>query len=173
MRILLMVLGVLVALVLLVVLVGWLLPVGHHATREATLRVSPARLFALLTTPEDFPKWRTGVKRIELVPRDSGGQQQFREVSGYGTILFTITRAVPDRELVTQIADRGLPYGGGWTYELIPAGADSTTLRLTENGEIYNPLFRFVSRFIIGYHSSLDRYLRDVGKHFGQDVTPR
>lgn len=173
MRILLMVLGVLVALVLLVVLVGWLLPVGHRATREATLRVSPARLFALLTTPADFPNWRTGVKRIELLPRDLGGPQQFREVSGQGTILYTIARAVPDRELVTQIADRSLPYGGGWTYELIPAGADSTTLRITENGEIYNPLFRFVSRFILGYHASLDRYLQDVGKHFGQDVAPR
>jgi polyketide cyclase/dehydrase/lipid transport protein len=173
MRTVLILVGVLVGLMLLVVLVGWLLPVGHRATREATLRVSPARLFALLTTPADFPKWRTGVKSIELLPRETGGPQQFREVSGYGTILYTITRALPDRELVTQIADRNLPYGGGWTCEIIPVGADSATLRVTENGEIYNPLFRFVSRFILGYHSSLDRYLRDVGKHFAQEVAPR
>ena len=45
---------------------------------------------------------------------------------------------------------------------------DSTTLRIVEDGEVYNPVFRFVSRFVIGHTATIDRYLRDLGKHFGQ-----
>jgi hypothetical protein len=29
-----------------------------------------------------------------------------------------------------------------------------------ENGEIYNPFFRFVSRYIVGHHRTIDGYLR-------------
>jgi hypothetical protein len=32
-------------------------------------------------------------------------------------------------------------------------------LTITEEGEIYNPVFRFVSRFVIGYTATIDGYL--------------
>ena len=43
-------------------------------------------------------------------------------------------------------------------------------LRVTEHGEVYNPLFRFVSKFIIGHHTSLEQYLRALGQKLGETV---
>lgn len=171
MRVALIAVAVLAGLVVVVAVVGWSLPVRHRATREATYRVSAERLFALLTTPADFPAWRTGVRSVELLPAGDG-PTQFRERSRDGSILYSMVRTVPNREVVTEIADRSLPFGGTWTLLLIPAG-DSTTLRITENGEVYNPVFRFVSRVVIGPHATIDRYLRDVGRRFEQPVEPR
>jgi hypothetical protein len=37
-------------------------------------------------------------------------------------------------------------------------------LRITEDGEVYNPVFRFVSRFVMGHTATMDKYLADVGK---------
>jgi len=37
-------------------------------------------------------------------------------------------------------------------------------LRITEDGEIYNPLFRFVSRYVIGETQTIDPHLVDVGR---------
>ena len=54
-----------------------------------------------------------------------------------------------------------LPFGGSWTYELIPT-AGGTMLRITEDGEVYNPLFRFISRFVLGHYKSIDQYLDDL-----------
>lgn len=44
----------------------------------------------------------------------------------------------------------------------------NTPLAITEDGEVYNPLFRFVSRFLMGYDSTIDTFLRDIAKRVGQ-----
>ena len=160
MRYLLIVAAALGAIVLVVLLVGWSLPVKHRATGEATVKSSPDSLYQLITDVDRFPQWRSTVKSVEHLP-DSAGKKRFREVGSDGTILYEIESSVPDQRLVTRIADRSLPFGGSWTFELIPRG-DSTTLRITEDGEVYNPIFRFVSRFIFGHNATIEKYLADV-----------
>jgi uncharacterized protein YndB with AHSA1/START domain len=151
---------VVVALIALVLIVGWSLPVTHHVTRSVSLRAPPDSVFALISHPAEFPQWRSDVTRVEPAPAE-GGHGRFREVGQNGAILYQVESAVPNRRLVTRIVDRSLPFGGAWTYEIIPS-AGSTTLQITEDGEVYNPLFRFVSRFITGQTSTLDRFLGDV-----------
>ncbi|HWZ27463.1 MAG TPA: SRPBCC family protein [Gemmatimonadales bacterium] len=140
------------------------LPVKHRVTREATFNVPAERIFALISTPLDFPKWRTGVKSVEMLPT-GGGLPKWAEISSNGTITLAVTQSVPGVELTTVIADKSLPFGGSWTYVLVPAGRDSTTLRITEDGEVYNVFFRFMSRFVFGHSATIDRYLKDVQKH--------
>jgi hypothetical protein len=77
-----------------------------------------------------------------------------------------VERAVTDRVLVGRIADTNLPFGGSWTYELTPGAVGQTKLTITEDGEVYNPIFRFVSRFVMGHEATINRYLSDVGKRF-------
>ena len=59
-----------------------------------------------------------------------------------------------------------MPFGGTWTYELTPT-AGGTSLRITEDGEVYNPVFRFMSRFVFTHHATIDTYLTDMGKRLG------
>lgn len=151
--------------VLVIVLTGWMLPVSHRATRQATYRASPADVFKLITSVEAFPDWRPSVKKVEMLPV-ANGHSQFREIGGHGAILYEIDTVLPNQRLVTRIADRSLPFGGKWTYDLLPAG-NSTTLRITEDGEVYNPIYRFASRFIIGHTATMDQYLSDLGKRIG------
>jgi uncharacterized protein YndB with AHSA1/START domain len=155
------------AIVLIVLLVGWSLPVKHTATGEATFKSSPDSLYQVITDVDRFPQWRSSVKSAERLP-DGAGKKRFREVGSDGTILYEVDSAVPGQRLVTKIADRSLPFGGSWTFELIPRG-DSTTLRITEDGEVYNPIFRFASRFVFGHTATIDKYLADVRKVTGNN----
>jgi hypothetical protein len=66
--------------------------------------------------------------------------------------------------VVSRIADRSLPFGGRWTFELSPAPG-GTLLRITEDGEVYNPIFRFVSRFVFGHDRTINGYLEDLERH--------
>lgn len=50
---------------------------------------------------------------------------------------------------------------------IVPDGSGSR-LTITENGEIYNPVFRFVSRYVIGQTSTIDKYLTDLAPRLGE-----
>jgi hypothetical protein len=73
----------------------------------------------------------------------------------------------PPRRLVARIAGDNLPFGGTWTFEITPEG-DGAKLRITERGWVSNPIFRFVSRLVLGYTSNLEMYLRSLGRKFGE-----
>ena len=162
MRWLLIAAAVLAALVVVVLLIGWMLPVRHTASRERGVQATPAAVYALIGDVARYPEWRTGVAKVDvLAADDSARAQRFREHGSDGAILYEVVEREPDRRLVVRIADESLPFGGRWTYDLTPS-ASGTTLRITEDGEVYNPVFRFVSRFVLGHTRTIDRYLRDV-----------
>jgi uncharacterized protein YndB with AHSA1/START domain len=167
MKIVIYIVAALVALILLTVIIGYTLPVAHQASREKRFARSPSEVFAVISTPADYPKWRPDVKSVEILPPESG-KARFREVSGDGTILFEVVASQPPTRLVTRIADRTLPFGGQWTFELSPAGT-GTTLRITEDGEVYNPFFRFMSRFVFGHGSTIERYLANLEAFVGNE----
>jgi uncharacterized protein YndB with AHSA1/START domain len=153
------------ALVVLILVIGWSLPVAHQVTRSATLKAPAGTVFDLVSHPNEFPLWRSDVKRVEALPPDAG-HDQYREIGKNGSILFRVDSVVPNQRLITRIADKSLPFGGTWTYDVVPQG-ESTTLRITEDGEVYNPVFRFVSRFIMGHTATIDQYLADVQRRLG------
>lgn len=169
MRYALIALAAVFLIALILVAVGASLPVRHHASREASYHRPASDIFRLISTPADFPAWRPSVTSVKILP-DSGGRPRFQESGKNGSILYEVERTVPGEMLVTRIADRSLPFGGTWTYTLTPDGG-STTLRIVEDGEVYNPIFRFISRFVLGYNSTMDQFLRDVGKKFGEEIT--
>lgn len=167
MRIATIVIGTIVIVVVLPILIGLALPKSHTATRSAVFNASPDRLFILITGPQD---WRPDLKSYER-GSDVAGKAWIRETNKRGeTVTYDVVAFDPPRRYAARIADKNLPYGGQWTYELTPHG-QQTTLRITEAGEVYNPIFRFVSRFIIGHTSTIDTYLRALAAKTGDRIT--
>ena len=162
--------GLLVLIVLIVCAIGYMLPKSHVASASARFAAPPDSIWASLTDVPALPRWRPGLSRVELLP-DENGHRGWREFGKNDAITYRVVESVPPRRLVTRIADKNLPYGGSWTYDLSPDGS-GTRLTITENGEIYNPIFRFVSRFVLGYTSTMDGVLRALGAKHGGNVSP-
>jgi Polyketide cyclase / dehydrase and lipid transport len=142
----------------IVVLIGAALPKEHVASRKIVLRASPSDVFALIAGPSD---WR-GFK-YELLAESP---LRWRETDSAGeAITYERVDTIAPRRIVNRIADPKLPFGGSWTYEIAPSGR-GTELTITENGEVYNPLFRFVSRFIMGHTATIEKYQRDLVAHW-------
>jgi hypothetical protein len=162
--------GILLALVVATVVMGYMLPQQHTASRAVSLRQKPSDVFALISDFKAGPSWRPEVQRVELLP-DANGQTSFREESENGVLTMTVVELKPPERLVTQIADKDLPFGGRWIFEISPE-ANGCRLNITERGEIYNPVYRVVSRFFLGYNRSLDTYLQNASRKFGEKAVP-
>ena len=147
--------------------IGSMLPLRHHATRRARYKASPDALYAVLAGP---PDWRTGVKSYGALPEQDGRSRWWEEDTHGQKIVFELAEARPAERLRVQIAEQGLPFGGTWTFDIASAADGGSELRITEDGEVYNVIFRFMARFFFGYHTTIETYLRDLGAKFGQPV---
>lgn len=147
------VLGVMLCCILIVVVIGYLLPVKHIATMRVSVNASPDIVWRRLTGFKDFPQWRKDVKAVEVI-----SDTEWVEIDQHnGKLPLRVINEEPGRLLVTQIVGQGLPFGGKWEFRLEP-DAKKTMVTITENGEVYNPIFRFVSRFIMGHETTIKKY---------------
>ena len=159
MKILLIVLGGPICVIVAVVIVGALLPKSHTASRTAIIKATPEQVFALISGPQD---WRIDLKEHKFF--DENGRHMQRETDKRGqTITYEIMQSQPPRLRKTTIADKSLPFGGSWTWSIQPQ-SDGCAVTITEDGEVYNPVFRFVSRFILGHTRTIDNYLAMLGQ---------
>ena len=162
----LIVVAALVGLVALIALVGALLPQSHVVTVRRHYDQPPETVWAAITEVEAFPAWRSDVASVQPLPQGEG-KTRWREKSKHDALTFEVMERMPPARLVTRIADEGLPFGGTWSYELRPARG-GTELAITENGEVYNPIFRFVSRFVMGHSASIEKFHQELASHLGR-----
>jgi hypothetical protein len=160
--------AVAITIVAIVTIVGALLPKKHTVSRSARFRQPPTVVFETISGP---PTWRPDVRSFEELP-DRDGHKVWREVDNHGQkITFERVESNPPASMVTRIADPKLPFGGSWSHRISPIDGGGSLLTITEAGEVYNPIFRFVSRFIIGHSTSIDKYLTALGKKLGEEVS--
>lgn len=169
MKIALLVLGGFILLVGMIALIGAALPRTHRASRQAFF--SQCSAFELYRLARDFsgqPSWNSTTPRVEMLP-DENGRPAFRVFTRHGAIAYRVLEDRPGEKLVTEIADEKLPFGGRWIFEFSKAASgQGATLRITEDGEVKNVIFRFLARFVFGYTVTMETYLRDLGKKIGE-----
>ena len=170
MKIAIIVVLVLVSVVVIIALIGMMLPANHVASTKASMPATPEQLWTVITDVNAFPSWRSDVKSVEILPA-TNGKKAWREDGSNGKISYEIVESFPQTRLKARLTDDSLPFGGSWTYVIEPAPRGST-LTITEDGIVRNPIFRFVSRFVFGHHRTQEIYLRDLGKKFGGTMIP-
>jgi hypothetical protein len=104
-RALLAILGSMLAVLLLVCAIGATLPREHTSTVQVTVQAPPERVYALIRTVEQGPRWRSDLTRVELLPLDRNGRPRFRE-HGDETLEYVI-----DGTLRRTLGLRPLPRG--------------------------------------------------------------
>jgi hypothetical protein len=159
--------GGLAGLVALAAAAGALLPREHSATRKARYRVSPEALYAVIAGP---PDWRTGVKSFGVLADKDGRRRWWEEDIHRQKVTFELVEDRFPSRLAVRIADQGLPFGGTWSFDIEPLAGGGSELRIREDGEIHNVIYRFMARFFFGYTASIETYLQDLAAKFDEPV---
>ena len=120
--------------------IGTMLPRNHKASRTLRMKRSPAEVWPVLLQ----------ATQASDVPVD-------------------VLESAPPHRLVTRVTRKETNFGGTWTIAIAslsdPAtgsGQTACTVTITEDGWVANPIFRFVSRLLIGHHATLDGVLKRV-----------
>jgi uncharacterized protein YndB with AHSA1/START domain len=166
------VIGIIAGLALLagvIALIGSRLPKAHSATRSIFLHQTPGQVYAVVRDFPAAPTWRSDLKRVDVEPQP-GGRVHFREEGKNGTVNFELAEDVPSNRMVTKILDTDLGYSGKWTY-VFTGENGGTRVTITEDGEVSNVLFRFMSRYVFGQTATMDAYLNSLAKKFGEEAT--
>ena len=129
----------LAALAAIVALVGTQLPRDHVASRTLRVRRPPDEVWPVVTR----------LMASSSVPVD-------------------VIEHDPPRRLVSRVKETEKMFGGTWTVVSAPV-PDGSTLTISEAGWVGNPIFRFVSRFVVGHHATMDGILKNVAKALGEE----
>ena len=152
--------GIVVLLIATVFGIGAMLPQEHQAQAERVIPTEPERIWKLLTNPDEVPEWRSDVAQVRQLSPNT-----VRETDKSGkSMTFETVRSDPPRVLVRRIADADLPFGGHWTITIEPVRSGSR-VRVVEDGFVRPPLFRFVSRFVLGHERTIKTFLDDLESH--------
>lgn len=159
----------LLGLIVLFAIAGAMLPKGHTATRSAVFKSAPATVYAALRNMQEATSWRPDMKSVERLP-DRNGHEVWKEIARQGPMITELIEDIPNQKLVRKIVDNRA-FGGTWIYQITPEG-EGCRLTLTENGEIYNPVFRFMAKFFFSMTGTMEKYLIALAGHLseGNDV---
>jgi uncharacterized membrane protein len=158
MKWLLIIVIVIAAPIVIMYLIGYFMPVQHVSSHTVLLNAPPEQVWNVLQDHRQYPTWRSDVKKVEV--KDP---LHWTETTTNGTLSFESEIAKPSALFHSKIVNQNLPFGGSWTYELVP-GNGSTRLTITEHGEVYNPIFRFMSKYVFGHEATLKKFGQDLSK---------
>ena len=164
------IIGVIALVFAVMALIGSQLPSAHTASRSVVLRQPRPNVYAVIRDFKSAPSWRSEVKSVEIA--EAPGQKLRFVEHGSDDVNYELTEDVPNQRMVTRILNTDLGYSGQWTYELTDEDG-GTRVRITEDGDVSNVLFRFMSRYIFGHTSTMDAYLTELAKKFGESASPQ
>jgi uncharacterized protein YndB with AHSA1/START domain len=141
---------------------GLTIPRAHRATRTTELLHPPKRVWSVVSDFEAMPTWMPEVMRMERIG-DMDGHRAFRETNRFGAVTYVLREETPHRRLVVEARVEGGGFGGIWSHELA-ASDRGTSLTVTEDGWIANPLYRVMARHVMGYDTTLRVYLDAVAQ---------
>jgi hypothetical protein len=131
----------LVGIVGVLALVGYFMPVGHEASRGAEFNKPPEQVFALMSNPATYQQWWDGA-----------------------TVKSEVVESVPPTKIVTRVVGE-TQFGGTWTIDIAPTPGGSR-MTITERGEIYNPVFRVLAKYVFGYTGTMESCLAAAHRKF-------
>ena len=124
----------LIAVLAIIAIVGYFLPIDHQASRTMEFTAPPEAVWALIQDPDSYSTWWAAAD-----------------------VKTAVVESVRASRLVTKIVDE-TQFGGTWTFEIAP-GASGSRLTITERGEIYNVIFRALAKYVFGYTSTMESFL--------------
>lgn len=166
-RILILVVGILVVLILVVLVAGLLLPEEHRASRTLATKQSSHAIWDTINDHANESKWRSDLESVTSLGERNGKPVWQENYKDGNKVALITNESKPPTRMVRELTDLEGPFSGRWEIDIqpTPAGSNAT---ITEVGKVPNPFFRFVSKYVIGHTTQMEKYLTNLAGKFGE-----
>lgn len=168
--------------------IGLLLPSSHIVSRTTTYNTTAEILWAILTSVQDYPAWRSNIDRVTIRYDDFESDinkyedesrltfVEYTEKKDRRTVVMHIEqekerkllRVLEERPYVApgeeETSNANSTFSGSWTFTIEPQDDHKVSLKITEQGVIKKPMVRVSHMLFFGYHRRIDRFMKDLGK---------
>lgn len=165
----LIVFGLLCTFFIVIIGYGYSLPVEHQITMQRHYAKTPDEIWSVIVDYRKYSQWRENVYEVTEM-RSKGSYDAWKELDADGhSVPYEIISYSQGKQMIIEITDATLPYGGSWTFDLVP-DETGTTLMITENGKIDNLFFRVKAHFSSGYTDSMNAWLNSLDNKYVLDA---
>ena len=171
MKILVAIVGALLALFGAAYVFGLTIPATQKHTRTITLKQPPEAVFKVVADVQNMPKWNQSVEKVEPLPPIDGKEATRQTFKGNLQMTIVTRESNPPHHLVRSMGDADGPFVGSWIYAISPA-RNGSTVALTEESQVKNPITRLMMK-VFGPTRYIDEHLRDLASHFGETAVIR
>ncbi|MFN7901991.1 MAG: SRPBCC family protein [Holosporales bacterium] len=156
------VLGVFVAIVFLVLIVGYFLPNQRVASQKTVIDADREKVFKLVVDLQN-QKWRTKAGEVVLLSSNEG-QEVWTEEPTKGFVLKfkTKSKVYPEKFEIEIIENPNM--SGGWVGTFVEKAPNQTEVEFTEKITINGIFPKIMSYAFFNIQDSVDTYIDDLSK---------
>jgi len=167
-KLFLAILAVSIITVGLMAVVGMTVKKQHVVSRLVRTNQPPEIVWATIIDFSSQASWRKDLKAITHIGQQDGKSVWLEEYQDGMAIPLETTIADSPRFLIRTITDPNLPFRGNWEYKITSLPNGGSILRITEYGEIKNPVFRFLGHYVFNQAETIETYLKNFVSKFGE-----
>ncbi len=164
------VVGLLIVALIVPYAIGSSMPRDHVAVMSIQLKTQPERVWPVIADFAETAAWRKELKSVQM-EHPAGRPVRFTESSSFGDVTFEVMAQERPVRQVVKIVDEGQPFGGTWTWQLVPDNG-GTRLTITEAGFVKSPMFRFMGRLFWSPTDTMRDYLKALAARLGESAEP-
>lgn len=144
----------------LLALIGLTISKTHSLTYSINIEKPTELIWNKLRDDLKSAEWRNDLKSVEALQRWNN-YEAFKEIyKNGGSLNYAIIYKKENEKLIRKII-HNKNFGGEWIIEL-----RENKVTITENGEIYNPIFRVLGKIFHDPSKTIVRFLNDLKNSF-------
>lgn len=156
------------ALTILVAFIGGtMLPEQHTASRTLQTKQTPQTIWDTINDHANEQQWRSDVTSVTSLGERNGKPVWQENYKDGNKVALITTEWNPPARMVRELTDLEGPFSGRWEIDIQPTQSGSN-VKITEVGKVGNPFFRFLSKYVIGHTTQMEKYLTNLAGKFGE-----
>ncbi|MDA1354524.1 MAG: hypothetical protein O3A01_08715 [bacterium] len=147
-------------------IIGRYTPERFSATKSKSFEKPIEEVWRVIRNIEGYSDWKPGVKRVEMLGKNSDDYPRWREVyNDDSSTIFEVTNMYEFEIMEVHIDDDTSPIKGAWIYKFSDHKGNGI-LQIKQFSIIESPYRRFEAKYIHGHHTIITKLLFALSKQF-------